>query len=547
MRQKRLLLILFYIFYLVSNSHAITQESEEITNLSALEKTEQPSIHKEKELLDFIKVGNKDVFESNNAYVSFITKKAALFKGSNTIVYAEICFEIAKKLTKDNEPYQAYEYLDVVSNILKENDISEISFAAEFYEMKGTYFYDFRRYEESRILLLKALKQQKEESTLKISMINTLGLIHKKLGDIDSSIYYFNKGLKLATKIDNNEWIGIINGNLGFIYYLNGDLISARKCLILDKELSLKNEQTESALNALALLIEIELNGGRFDLVETYMKTLDSLIPQVTDYYSVMRYHYIKTIYWEHLKEYKLAYESYQQSVLYKDSSGREYDQLNLQNMIFQIKFQKNRNESELLIEKEKRTGQLYYGIAIILSVIILACIYIIYLMRKRKIYEHKILELEKEKIRTELKKNEEELNKILENLVVKNDIIDTLNQEINKREVSDENLTLQKEKEVIYEKINTFTLLTENDLLEFKHLFDKIHPSFYDSLIQKQDDLTNSETRLAMLIKLNLSSLEMSRILGISQDSVRKSNLRLRKKLSIESQKELIQFIKTV
>lgn len=532
---------------MVSNSHAITQESEEITNLSALEKTEQPSIHKEKELLDFIKVGNKDVFESNNAYVSFITKKAALFKGSNTIVYAEICFEIAKKLTKDNEPYQAYEYLDVVSNILKENDISEISFAAEFYEMKGTYFYDFRRYEESRILLLKALKQQKEESTLKISMINTLGLIHKKLGDIDSSIYYFNKGLKLATKIDNNEWIGIINGNLGFIYYLNGDLISARKCLILDKELSLKNEQTESALNALALLIEIELNGGRFDLVETYMKTLDSLIPQVTDYYSVMRYHYIKTIYWEHLKEYKLAYESYQQSVLYKDSSGREYDQLNLQNMIFQIKFQKNRNESELLIEKEKRTGQLYYGIAIILSVIILACIYIIYLMRKRKIYEHKILELEKEKIRTELKKNEEELNKILENLVVKNDIIDTLNQEINKREVSDENLTLQKEKEVIYEKINTFTLLTENDLLEFKHLFDKIHPSFYDSLIQKQDDLTNSETRLAMLIKLNLSSLEMSRILGISQDSVRKSNLRLRKKLSIESQKELIQFIKTV
>jgi len=547
LRQKRLLLILFYIFYLVSNSHAITQESEEITNLSALEKTEQPSIHKEKELLDFIKVGNKDVFESNNAYVSFITKKAALFKGSNTIVYAEICFEIAKKLTKDNEPYQAYEYLDVVSNILKENDISEISFAAEFYEMKGTYFYNFRRYEEAHELLLKALNMKGVDDPLKINVINTLGLIHKRLNDVDSSIYYFDKGLELASKIQNNEWIGIITGNLGYIYYSAKDTVRAKECLILDKDLSLKNNQNESALNALTLLIQIELNGGRFDFVETYMKTLDSLIPQVTDYYSVMRYHYIKTIYWEHLKEYKLAYESYQQSVLYKDSSGREYDQLNLQNMIFQIKFQKNRNESELIIEKEKRTGQLYYGIAIILSVIILACIYIIYLMRKRKIYEHKILELEKEKIRTELKKNEEELNKILENLVVKNDIIDTLNQEINKREVSDENLTLQKEKEVIYEKINTFTLLTENDLLEFKHLFDKIHPSFYDSLIQKQDDLTNSETRLAMLIKLNLSSLEMSRILGISQDSVRKSNLRLRKKLSIESQKELIQFIKTV
>jgi DNA-binding CsgD family transcriptional regulator len=108
-------------------------------------------------------------------------------------------------------------------------------------------------------------------------------------------------------------------------------------------------------------------------------------------------------------------------------------------------------------------------------------------------------------------------------------------------------NLNLEKEKLNLHEKINSLSLLTENDLLVFKQLFDKIHPSFYDSLLTKCDDLTKSEARLAMLIRLNLTSIEMSRILGISQDSVRKSNLRLRKKLSIDSQKELVQFIKAV
>ena len=317
--------------------------------------------------------------------------------------------------------------------------------------------------------------------------------------------------------------------------------------MILDKELSLKNEQTESAIHAIAMLIEIDLKDDNYELVESNMTILDSLAYHVTDYSAVMRYHYTKTIYWEHLNQYKKAYESYQQSVLYKDSSSREYDQTNLQNMIFQIKFQKKRNENELILEKEKRTGQFFYSLATILSIITLACIFIIYLMRKRKISEHKILELEKEKIQTELKQNEAELNRILKNVVEKNEIIDSLNQEINKTEKNKEDLTLQKEKNIIYEKINSFTLLTENDLLEFKRLFDKIHPGFYNSLTEKYEDLTKSEVRLGMLLRLNLTSLEMSLILGISQDSVRKANLRLRKKLSIDSQKELVNLIKGI
>lgn len=501
----------------------------------------------ENELLAFIKENNEDQFNSKEDYIGFITHNTDRLKGSKTNVYAEICFLFAKKLSEENKLYQAYEYLDRASTILTQKDITKVDFAAEFFNEKGTYFYKFRRYDESKELLFKALKLLDDRSSLKITVLNTLGLVQNRLNNIDSSLYYYNKGLEIASELGNNDWVGVINGNLGYNYYLQNDLEQASKYLTIDKELSLKNYQRESAINAISTLIAIQLKDGDYESVEGNMILLDSLIPQITNYSTKNQYYFTKTIYWKHLKEYEKAYNSYHQSVLYKDSSSREYDQTNLQNMIFQIKFQKKKNESDLILEKEKRTGQLFYGIATILSIITLACILIIYLMRKRKISEHKILELEKEKIQTELKQHETELNRILKYLVEKNEIIESLNQELKTAEENNEDLSLIKEKNIIYEKLNSFTLLTESDLLEFKRLFDKIHPGFYNSLTEKYDDLTKSEVRLGMLIRLNLTSLEMSLILGISQDSVRKSNLRLRKKLQIVSQKELVQFIKMI
>ena len=531
------------VFYTVHSS-SFSQKVNESVKQVPIDIIELKSTFTEEELLKFIKEDKGEFFQSKEDYINFIIEKFNPLESSNTITSAEIRFLIAENLTNQDQFYQAYEYLDEVSNILKSKDISKVPFAAEFYELKGTYYYNFRRYDEARESFWEALKQSTIEVKSKINVLNTLALTHRRVNNLDSSIYYFNSGLALAKQSNENEWVGIISGNLGYIYYLNDDLDNARKFLIIDKELSLKNNQLESALNAVAKLIELDLADGNYELVESNMNLIDSLIDKVSQLSSIAQYYHTKTVYWEHFKNYEKAYEAHRLSVLYKDSTAIKYDESNFQDMIFQIKFQKKKNENELLIEKQKRKGQYFYAVVIILSVIVIACVFIIYLMRKRKIIERRILELEKEKIQTELKHNEVELSKILKSLVEKNEIIDTLNQEFQKREEMEDNLALQKEKENLFEKINSFTLLTENDLIEFKQLFDKIHPGFYDALTQKYNDLTNAESRLAMLIKLNLSNLEMSRILGISQDSVRKTNFRLRKKLEISSQNELVQFI---
>ncbi|RFC55908.1 transcriptional regulator [Brumimicrobium aurantiacum] len=530
-----------FTFYSHSKAEYNGEQNRSFQELNAQEKLS------EEELLRFIKDHEEKGESWNGEVINFVVNKANLFKGSESLIYAELCYHIAQILYNENKLYITYQYLDNVSTILKNHDVTKIDFAERFYELKGTYFYNFKKFEEAKPLLLKARALCPDSSSRRINIENTLGLTYIQLKKIDSSIYFYNEALNIAEALNNNEWIGIINGNLGHINYLEGHIEKAKRYLLIDKKLSLEKEQNVSALNAIAFIIKIGFDEENMELVNSNMLILDSLIDYVNGYSPLMTYYDTKTIYWERLKDYEKAYKYYKKSIAYQDSSKLAYDQANLQNMIFQIEFQKKKNESELKIEEERRKGQYFYGLAIILLIISIACVFIIYLLRKRKIVEHKVLELEKEKIHTDLQRNEEKLTGILKTLSEKNEIIEVLHNEIIKTEKLKANTELEKEKVHIYEKINSFTLLTENDLLEFKHLFNKVHPGFYNSLIKKHSDLTNSEIRLAMLLKLNLTNLEMSRILGISQDSVRKSNLRLRKKLGIASQKELLEFIKSV
>ena len=85
---------------------------------------------------------------------------------------------------------------------------------------------------------------------------------------------------------------------------------------------------------------------------------------------------------------------------------------------------------------------------------------------------------------------------------------------------------------------------MTESDLSQFNTLFDTAYPNFQNKLIDKFPTITNAEMRLAMLLKLNIDRESIATILGISPESVRKTNLRLRTKLKIKTTNELRKFL---
>ena len=78
----------------------------------------------------------------------------------------------------------------------------------------------------------------------------------------------------------------------------------------------------------------------------------------------------------------------------------------------------------------------------------------------------------------------------------------------------------------------------------EFEARFVQINNSFYEALNKKHDNLSRNELKLCALIKLNFSSKEMADILGVSADSINKARYRLRKKLNLTRDENLVSYI---
>lgn len=78
----------------------------------------------------------------------------------------------------------------------------------------------------------------------------------------------------------------------------------------------------------------------------------------------------------------------------------------------------------------------------------------------------------------------------------------------------------------------------------EFEARFISVNKGFYERLNKNHPKLSRGEQKLCALVKLNLSSKEMSKLLGISIESVHTNRYRLRKKLKLERETSLTEFI---
>jgi DNA-binding CsgD family transcriptional regulator len=87
-------------------------------------------------------------------------------------------------------------------------------------------------------------------------------------------------------------------------------------------------------------------------------------------------------------------------------------------------------------------------------------------------------------------------------------------------------------------------SILTEDEWLHFRALFEKVHPGFLTRMRVKLPDLTPAETRLLVLTKLKLTNKEMGAMLGIGYDAIKKTRQRLRKKINLPEEGGLDELI---
>lgn len=73
---------------------------------------------------------------------------------------------------------------------------------------------------------------------------------------------------------------------------------------------------------------------------------------------------------------------------------------------------------------------------------------------------------------------------------------------------------------------------------------FEKVHKDFYKNLKLEFPQLTSNDLNMCALLKLNINNKDIAQIMAISYDSVRKSQQRLSKKMNLEAEQNLRDYI---
>ncbi|SNR16626.1 tetratricopeptide repeat protein [Tenacibaculum jejuense] len=234
---------------------------------------------------------------------------------------------------------------------------------------------------------------------------------------------------------------------------------------------------------------------------------------------------------------------------------------------VFDIRSERNQNhieiKNEYLIEKEKQNQLLQeqylkqleqedkiknlQRIVLLISIIFILAIGFSYVKRLR--YKHfserKMLEMSKE---LEIKKKNEMLdlkNKELATsalqIIEKDELLKMLKNKIetaktDKSKVSEINNVLR-----------TISVSNNKNWEEFKLRFVDVNKEFYDKVFERFPNLSQGDQKICALIKLNFSSKDMAKLLGISVESVHTSRHRIRKKMNLDRSINLEDFINSI
>ncbi len=153
-------------------------------------------------------------------------------------------------------------------------------------------------------------------------------------------------------------------------------------------------------------------------------------------------------------------------------------------------------------------------------------------LKNRELVYKQNVLRLEMDKLKLEKKLSEtqQSLDNQVEFLKNKNTQINRLKSEIEK--IKHSNSYYLEEQQGHLKTLLDSHLMTDENWENFKKEFKKAYPEFYQKLQNEYTDLTDSNYRIILLKKLDFNNNEISELLGITVDAVKKSNQRMKKKL---------------
>lgn len=165
-----------------------------------------------------------------------------------------------------------------------------------------------------------------------------------------------------------------------------------------------------------------------------------------------------------------------------------------------------------------------------------------IYKRHYKKVHARQVLENEQlitriknEKLNQDIESKNRELAISTMSIIKKNEVLNSIQKELKKSKNTDNNATL---------KLIDSNLNDDKDWSFFEKAFNNADKHFLDKIKESHPDLSPNDLRFCAYLRLNLSSKEIAPLLNISIKSVETKRYRLRKKLGLEHDSGLVDYI---
>lgn len=350
----------------------------------------------------------------------------------------------------------------------------------------------------------KALEMLKEFKSQNLLLKDTLNIImaqeniadvYLKLNEKNVAVSEIQTGISLAKRINSPYDLSSLYKKLGEIYLASPD-------------------RRDSSLYYLKNAYNLSDNHGFVDLKLSSSESLVSLYENDGNFKEALQYlHTAKS-----LSEESIGNENT------KRVSRLEFE------------FNEKMKQNELIQSQKKR--EIYFIAGIILLLFLSAIAFLMFQLQKSKSQKRAA---ENRLLAQQLEEKNKEITSHAIQMLQTSEILETTHKELRELKSSSDNVNSKVLSQIISDLKKGTQAFNKN---EFEKLFMETDGDFYKRLLEKYPNLTKNELRLCAFLRLNFSSKEISAITQQSPHSIVVARSRLRKKIGLDENQSLTNFL---
>mgnify|MGYP003604418497 CR=1 FL=1 len=469
--------------------------------------------------------------EIDSLYKKAISKSAKSSNYLNIWTNTEYGFYLYSNSLYSN----AFPYFLTASKLIDKFNFKVSIQTTDVLKKNAFYFGSIENDTKEREYYKEALKIIDKKSVEYGAILNNLGKNYRKNGNNAQAEKYFTQTLAISKANNDSVRYAKALGDLALLHDQKGNWKKAEDFLLEDIAISKQHKSERNVMYA-----QIQL-GNLYYKKHDYSKAI--LVLNEAENHAKSKSN-LKS-YEQQILKLKLSISINQKDIKTELKLRRKLDTLSQyvsktdgHEVITKINLeaQKENIKLQLVAEKVKVKNELLFKkMSIAIGVVLILLLILLFIMNKRKLkyqqieFDQKILsfQLDKNNSEIKLKETHNSLASYKTYLSEKTEQVEQLKEEIAKK---DNSTSANNKKEVFKQLLNSH-LLTEDNWLNFKNEFIKEQSHFYGSIIEKYPDLTESNLRMILLLKMGLSNQNIANLLGVTLEAVKKAKQRLKKK----------------